>query len=784
MPNDAFPVLENAIVWREQIRRKQGFSNIEPGNPDSSRLSRALSLSPFGTLASGAGPFPKTVTFNIISGLITAGALTAAETSAEISPGNINAVSIALSNGQTLTDTLGTGTLTITGAGNVTAAKISYSTGNLILTFSGATTVTATFSGNYYPSLLVMGLRIQETANSAFDTTVAFDTVYAYTYNGSTNTWQEFLPGTTWTGSNSQFFWTTNYFVGTGNAKIFWATNNNDPIRYTNGQGGTNWVNFAPQTNAAGGTLTNALALLPFRGSLLAFNTTEAGSGGGIFTNRIRWSAIGTPFTTVSPIVSAVNVNAWRDDIRGQGGFINVPTSEDITAVGFVRDNVVVYCERSTWQLRYTGRAIAPFQIERVNSELGVESLFSAVQFDTSLVGIGDKGVVECDSYKSERIDVKIPDIVFSFSNNNQGNLRIHGIRDFVSRMAYWTYPDNQAATSATLGIFPNQLLAYNYENDSWGIFINTFTCFGNFQTTSDRTWINTPIAWVDADFPWITEAFADPVIVAGNQQGFVVILANQLQALTTNAPNLTITSITGNTTTATTITSPNHNLQSGQVIEISGIISGTPFANLNTGIDPNTGLPFNAFNGIYSVEVIDANNFNLFVYNSMTGQFSSPQLDPPQAGYIGPGHFSVRDNFNVTSKKFNFLEEGQSIQMGYLDILAAGSVAGAISLNVYLDYDDDQASNTLPSNIIDSPSSAVAPDTFFNATIPTSQSPLSGVSGTKFWQRVFCPTRANFLTLQYTFSNAQMAGIEQEEDVQIDAQILWIRKGGRLTQP
>lgn len=789
LPNDAYPVLENAIVWREQIRRKQGISCIVAGDPDSSRLGRALTLASFGTLtAAGAGTF----TFNIITGLIGAGSITAAETTAQIQPGDVSNISIALSNGQTLTDTTGTGTLTITGAGVVTAASISYSQGLLILTVSGPLAVTATYTGYYYPSLPVMGLRREETPNSAFDTTVAFDTVYAYTYNGATNTWMEFLPGTTWTGTNFQFFWTTNYFVGTGNLKIFWATNNNDPIRYTTGAGGSNWVNFAPQTNAGGGTLNNALALLPFRGRLLAFNTTEDGSGGGIFTNRIRWSAIGTPFTVTSPIVSVVNVNSWRDDIRGQGGFLNVPTSEDITAVGFVRDNLVVYCERSTWQLRYTGRAIAPFQIERVNSELGAESLFSAVQFDTSLVAIGDRGIVECDSYKSERIDVKIPDLVYGgssglngISSRNQGITRVQGVRDYISKMAYWTYSSVDRGATGGFGIFPDKVVAYNYENDSWAIYDNAFTCFGNFQTTYDRTWVTVDLPWVDCDFAWITEPFADEVVIAGNQEGFVMQLANQLQALVNNDTNLSISNVIGyGVTQPTQIVVFNHNLPDDTVIEIADIVPGTPFANLNTGINPNTGLPFNANNGIFSITVADPNTLNLFIYNPNDGQFSTPELDAPNTGYIGPGYISVLDNFNVTSKKFNFLEEGQSIQMGYLDILMSSTTEGAISLNVYIDYDDDNATNTLPANIIDTGTTVQNPDTFFNATIPTTQGQIGNVVGTKYWQRVFCPTRGNFLTLQYTLSNAQMAGIEQTMDVQIDAQILWIRKAGRLTAP
>lgn len=107
----------------------------------------------------------------------------------------------------------------------------------------------------------------------------------------------------------------------------------------------------------------------------------------------------------------------------------------------------------------------------------------------------------------------------------------------------------------------------------------------------------------------------------------------------------------------------------------------------------------------------------------------------------------------------------------------------GAISLNVYLDYNDAAASNTSPQNDINDYSPNFNPDTFFNSVIPTTSSNLNSKGGSKFWQRVYCATRSNFLTLEYTFSNAQMAGEEQTKGVQIDAQILWIRKAGRMTQ-
>ena len=68
-----------------------------------------------------------------------------------------------------------------------------------------------------------------------------------------------------------------------------------------------------------------------------------------------------------------IAVDAWRDDIVGKGGFLDIPTNQELTSIGFVRDNLIMYCERSTWKLSYTGNKVQPFQIERVNSELGAE---------------------------------------------------------------------------------------------------------------------------------------------------------------------------------------------------------------------------------------------------------------------------------------------------------------------------------------------------------------------------------------------------------------------------
>ena len=754
LPDDAYPILQNAYVWRERILRKLGYALL-------GRLQRNIGTTDgAGNAAINITPLPiqtGIASFTVGTNLFT-------------DPGT--------------TANPGVQTLLTSGPGTATLNRV---TGLLTITGSNAATAV-----QYFPGLPVMGIRIRELQNSANDQTVFFDQNYAYVFNSGLGIFEEFIPGTTWNAaalgvSGTNFFWSTNYWTsdgvnfGTTGVKLFWETNGSgasgatsDPPRITDG---TTWISFNSGTwnrIDATNSLYNWLCNLPYRGRMVTFNTYEGLTAAGPtsaqnYPNRIRWSTIGNPFIPFAAGPPATG--SWRSDIRGQGGFLDIPTSEDIISVGFVRDNLVIYCERSTWQLRYTGRSISPFQIEKVNSELGTESTFSAVQFDTSLVGIGDKGIVECDSYKSERIDIKILDLVFQFNALNNGVSRVQGIRDFPNRLAYWTIPlVGQYDPAIGDGIFPNQRLVYNYENDSWALFNDSLTALGNYQTESSRTWLNTPTKWINADYTWIDQPQSYPAILGGNQQGFI----EYLDTNTTNDVSLFISNIVQGsaTTPSVVITSPNHNMMTDFVIGISGIPTGSPFSSLN--------------GGIYGIKVSDANTFSIYTFNAQSNAFDIVVIGTPSGDYAGGGLINIRENFSITSKKFNFLDEGQNIQMGYLDVLMSSTDnpnKGAISLNVYLDYDDENVSNTLPDNEVDG-SNPPVPDTFFNSIIPTFPSTLaSSKQGTKFWQRVYCATRANFLTLKYTFSNSQMNGIEQELPVQIDAQILWIRKAGRMTQ-
>ena len=806
LPEDGFPVLENALIFRERIQRKRGNTII-------GRLGKVVADFFLGNMTVGT---PSTFSYNFLTAIL------AGDPTVSIIPGSVNITVFVIpgqdyfykdiNNDSHLINTnligsgysnyitsiiLGTttqvfispvllyvagdqiyisginGTVELNntyqtilsvgvnylilsvnstlftpyisgGSIQFVGGTINYITGVLSLemntVFSGGT-VSGSF--NYALNLPTMGILGRELNGTSVKDTVFFDTKYAYEYDPTINAFKEF-PNTgisnVWTGDDFNFFWGMNWWQTppTANTKLFWVTNFVDPIRYTDGVA---WTDFTPILDNAGTILNTALAMVPFRNRMLVFNTIESNAP---YTQRVRWSAIGNPFTA----------NSWNQNVRGQGNFLDLPTSESITSVAFVRDNLIIFTEHQTWQLRYTGRTIAPFVVERVNSELGCLSTFSSVQFDTSVVAVGDKGIVECDSYKSDRIDIKIPDLVFEFNQDQHGLQRVCGIRDFFTKLAFWMYPyapDDQGYD----GKFPNKRLVYNYENDSWAIFDDYFTALGQLQEDTSPTWGNTNLTWEEYEGTWISRPDLFPAIVGGNQQGYISYLDDQ----GANDVTLYISNITGQSPNPTKLTIKNHNLMTGAIIQVS-IPGTTPYFNLN--------------NVKFQITRLDADNLLLYIFNPLTQQFSTPQVDTPQT-YFGGGQVAIVDNFTIQSKKFNFLDEGETIQMGYLDVLMNSTSGGEISLNVYVDYNNSQPTNTLPENV--NPVTQL-PDTTFNSIVPTFVDPYKGSS--KNWIRVVCPTYGSFLTLEWTLSNDQMNRDVQSEDVQIDAQVLWIRKAGK----
>ena len=622
LPQDAFPELENAFLFRGRLIRKFGFNIIGDSQLDT-RLRMLIGTTDIngdlaGTIPGTVPiPFPGQQMFSVGTEIFTS-----------------NNAAAGLQN--MITTGLGAGTLNNT---------------NGAYSITGAAASTAVY---YYPGLPVMGLKKREVATVNYESTVAFDTQFAYQRTG---TGWDILGGlppaagsARWTGNNADFFYTTNYRAANAYDNNFYVVNGvvADNIKYIL-ETGVTWTNLRPQLDS-GATryLETAKIILPFRNRLVVLNTIEdEGGNDRTYANRARWSRNGDPTTAAT---------SWLDDTVGFGGFTDAPTSEAIIAAQFVESRLIVFFEKSTWELVYSGNAIIPFVWKRINIELGCESTFSEISFDDGVIGVGQRGIHIANPNMTKRIDEKIPDLTGIINNKNSGPQRVYGIRDFDKELVMWTYP-----TFGDDQVFPNRVLLYNYRNNSYAQFINSFTCYGYYQKIEDTglTWAAATKAWEDYNIPWnagLTQA-RFPLIIAGNQQGWTFLF----ESTTTNDPSLFITDATA-VGLVLTITSPDHNLVSGQFIRLATMggltISGGP---------------------IFEITVLTEDTFTITMTAALVGT------------YTGGGTIEVIDNFRIKTKNFQlFAEMDKSTILNGLHIFTTKTEDGEYTLNLYQDDNND----------------------------------------------------------------------------------------------
>lgn len=626
IPEDAFEQLNNMHVFRGRVRKRFGSELMRdessPYEDATAQLGSRLRIN-IGTTAAVTGNFTSGVPA-VAGGLFKKGQMFS------IGDTMLTVISDAAGAQATLSNSFATATFNV-------------ATGALVVTGNNENPLTDVY---FYPSEPVMGIAQNETNNINDEPTYAFDTRFAYQYTAGA--WGRLggAPGV-WTGSNDDFFWTAAWRGALASTTLFFATNFNfgadttdsDPIRYWDS---ANWVDYTPQFNAtATNVILTARIILPFKDRLLFFNVVEnTGVAPGVNTqygNRCRFSQNGDPTAAAT---------SFLDDTGGRGGYIDAPTQEQIISAEFLRDRLIVFFERSTWELVYTGNEILPFRWQKINTELGAESTFSVVPFDQVVLGVGSNGVHACSGSAVERIDDKIPDFVFGFSNENEGVKRVHGVRDYFTEQVYWSFP----AGGESAVIFPNKVLVFDYKSGSWAINDDSFTAFGYFQNQNNRTWESSSETWNESDFPWISPTINSKFrqVLAGNQQGFMFIIDSEE---TRNAPSLQITTITGASNNVFDVI--DHNLQVGEYV----------------AIENTQGLTFDA---------------TIALIVSITG--SAITVDATGTGaYLGGGNLARVSIPNILTKQYNFFNDvGVNMTIDQVDFLVDKTVDGEFTVESF----------------------------------------------------------------------------------------------------
>jgi len=614
IPDDAFAMLQNAYNFRGRIRKRFGSTLLQGSaavNPLFEQLVSRLRIL-LGT-TDVSGNFSGTV------------------------PGAIFKIGQIFSIGDEIFTVVVLGVPGIMlDTGTSTVHTFNTTTGAVVIT--GAAALTPVF---FYPAEPVMGLITYERNTINDEILYAFDTQFAYTYASG---WSRLGAGI-WTGDDSDFFWGANYRGANSYDNLLFVTNYNPPdgIQYWNG---ATWATLVPVINAAADTIITSRIIVPFKDRLVLLNTIEdIGGTNRLFAQRCRFSQNGDPTDAA---------NGWLEDTPGRGGYIDAPTKETIISAEFLRDRLIVFFERSTWELVYIGNQVLPFVWQKINTELGVESTFSVVPFDQIVLGVGNVGIHACNGASVDRIDDKIPDEVFDIHNENEGVQRVYGIRDYKVEMVYWAFPSQDANVK-----FPDRVLVFNYKTGTWAINNDSITAFGYFQNPNDITWQSTNLTWEEFIDQWdsgtLQALFRQ--VIAGNQEGFTFLIEPDTAA---NSPALQITNTTvsGNVVTFTVIS---HNLHVDEYVYIENMQG---MFGLNGLI-----LPIN------STPTVDT--FTVLL-PGVTGT------------YTGGGTIARVSNIDIRTKQYNFYnQEGCNVYIPKIVFYVDRTSEGEITANVYVSSAD-----------------------------------------------------------------------------------------------
>lgn len=535
------------------------------------------------------------------------------------------------------------------------------------------------------------------------------------------------------------------------------VVSNTDGIRWFDGNPtstSTGWVNFMPPLDNRGliglksDYLIGAKLIVAFKNRLLFFGPTIATSttpGGQFYPNRVVYSQIGIPYYA-SPLPVAFPSNtlpspgAFWTNIAGKGGFIDAPIPDAIVSVEPNLDVLICAFESRPLRMVFTGDDSLPFVYQTINSEYGAQSTFAAIPLDTGVINFGEYGVALSTQVSAQRIDLQIPDQIFDIGTLNNGLERVTAVRDYRNEFIYFSYPPKEFEYVAGEGnLFNSRTLVYNYRNNTWALFTENFTHYGTYRISTGLTWASLDYrTWSKWDKQWnfggYSQAF--PNIVGGNQQGFLMIkgqtvnedVSQFIKAIVITPP---LDPLFEDPTV--TITSPNHCLQDGDFIQISGVIG---VINVN--------------NQIFKIVLVDSDKFNLLLdENQSELPPAEVSFAPGFIGYLGLGVYSRLSNLNIITKQFPMhWGSRRKTRVGTQRFLMDETENGEVTINVYVNQSD-----------IASSSPAVSSYPAFTNVMLTRPEPNMPSQATQdeIWHRVSNSFNGDTVQFEITLSEDQM---------------------------
>jgi len=345
-----------------------------------------------------------------------------------------------------------------------------------------------------------------------FETVIAANPILVSYHHAATKVWDTF--------NSANLIW------GKAWQDLYWFCDNSSNIHVYNG---TYVIDITPRLAlglARTELLTSAKCMEILNERPVFFNTVEDGTR---YSRRARWSS---PFNTLT-------VDGMRDDIDGQGDYLDATTNDEIVTTVPLRDRVVVFFENTIGLFSYTGNSDAPYRWDMLNNEIKTSSTFGTWNFKQLAFALGKFEITACDGVTAQKANVKIPEFTMNIDYSHIDKCYGHVIPE--KRQAWLAYPSRESG----LG-YPDKVMVFNYDDNvvSEYSFLDSaqapldIRCLEAFDRDTDATYadlasgkywegISAPATYADYvgySYEDVIHQSGGLITLAGSKDGYVYI--------------------------------------------------------------------------------------------------------------------------------------------------------------------------------------------------------------------------------------------------------------------
>lgn len=277
--------------------------------------------------------------------------------------------------------------------------------------------------------------------------------------------------------------------------------------------------------------------------------------------------------------------NGDKFNVAGSGLF-QADTYLTITGASILGQIIVLNFDRMAYTLEKTRDAFNPYFGRAVPGVLGTNAKFSAVSWNETVQSLGKTGVLGADGRQNLRVDNKIPN--FTADDIDQINFNLtYGGFDRVNNQFLWAY--KKADTESTS---QDSVLVKNYEENTWSVFDQRFSVFGQTdiglnltwddidETTGNESWAQ----WDTTEELWDRIGIGEAVqkTLAGDDLGFIYNINQDYDDYITNISNI----VAGATTTLTVSAT---GILAGDLVSVSNVGGMVELNNFDTDTNEQT---------------------------------------------------------------------------------------------------------------------------------------------------------------------------------------------------